>query len=265
MGSRIGAVAGAVVVLFWVVFGWTAPAGAAEKEAATLSVDLGGGVSMTFALIPAGSFVMGDEAGNANEKPAHKVTLSKPFYLGQHEVTQEQWQAVMGSNPSQFTGPKLPVERVTWADCQAFLKKLAAKVPGKTFRLPTEAEWEYACRAQGTGRYSFGDEPKGLGDHAWFLLNSAKATHPVGEKKPNAWGLYDMHGNVQEWCQDSYALYQAGEQTDPSGAAAPGNRVTRGGAWDYDAGRVRSAARNSYAPAMKYSDLGVRVVLVPGP
>jgi formylglycine-generating enzyme required for sulfatase activity len=160
-----------------------------------------GSVALDLVLIQPGSFTMGDDGGDGSaEKPAHKVTISKPFYLGKYEVTQDQWEAVMGANPSYFKGPENPVEDVSWDDCQKFLKKLNERLPGTggTVRLPTEAEWEYACRAGTTTKYSFGDTRSDLGEYAWYGGNSHNKNHPVGEKKPNAWGLYDIHGNVCE-------------------------------------------------------------------
>ena len=167
-----------------------------------LTFDLGKGVKLEMVLIPAGEFLMGSPDSDKDafpfEKPQHRVRITKPFYLGKYQVTQEQWEAVMGSNPSNFKGLKNPVETVSWEDCQKFLDKLNAKVGSKhgKFVLPTEAQWEYASRAGSTTRYYFGDDEKQLGEYAWYLPNSGSKTHPVGEKKPNAWGLYDMHGNL---------------------------------------------------------------------
>jgi len=234
-------------------------AGCVTKEASVESgntddavkiIDLGGGVKMEFVLIRPGTFTMGCEKGQASdEKPAHEVTITKPFYIGKFEVTQEQWKAVMGENPSHFAGDKNPVERVSWPDCQTFLRKLAEKVPGQTFRLPTEAEWEYACRAGSVSEYCYGDDDRVLGDYAWYGGNSAGETHPVGQKKPNAWGLYDMHGNVWEWCSDWYGSYKAEEQKDPAGPADAQGRVLRGGSWNYGPVYCRSAGRGGVVPA----------------
>ncbi len=204
-----------------------------------------------------------------SEKPQHRVRITKPFYLGKYLVTQEQWQAVMGNNPSEFKGPKNPVERVSWDDCQKFLEKLNAKIGtqrGK-FVLPTEAQWEYACRAGSTTRYCFGDDESGLGEYAWYYANSEKKTHPVGEKKPNAWGLYDMHGNVQESCQDWYddGYYAKSPTDDPTGPAMDTDHVLRGGSWRRPASDCRSASRDLDVRGYHVSDLnlGFRVSQVP--
>jgi formylglycine-generating enzyme required for sulfatase activity len=232
-----------------------------------LAVDLGGGVKLELVLIPAGSFMMGDEKGNDNEKPVHKVTITKPFYLGKYEVTQEQWEAVMGSNPGHFKGLKNPVETVSWDDCQAFLGKLNAKTDrqGSKFVLPTDAQWEYACRAGSTTKYCFGDDGTRLGDYAWYNANSGGKTHPVGEKKPNAWGLYDIHGNVWEWCADWHdsGYYVKSPADDPTGPMKGSSRVGRGGCWDGRAGICRSAYRYYPEPGFRYYDLGLRVARVP--
>ncbi len=228
-----------------------------------MTLDLGGGVKMEFVLIPAGSFVMGDAAGKNHEKPAHKVTISQPFYLGKYEVTQEQWQALMGNNPSKLEGSKNPVESVSWEDCQSFLKKLNEEFgkSGATFSLPTEAQWEYACRAGSTTKWSFGDDEAPVGDFGWFSDNSSGKTHPVGQKKPNAWGLYDMHGNVMEWCADPYgkAYYESSPSVDPPGPASSDWRVVRGGSFNFGAEGQRSACRVTGWPAESFNDYGFRV------
>ncbi len=176
------------------------PGGTTKNPPKELAVDLGGGVKLEMVLIPAGEFMMGSRAadkGTSNgEKPQHRVRITKPFYLGKYPVTQEQWQAVMGDNPSHFKVPKNPVEEVSWDDCLQFLRRVNEKVGGGKFRFPTEAQWEYACRAGSTTHYCFGDEDSGLSEYAWYAANSGGTPHPVGEKKPNAWGLYDMHGNI---------------------------------------------------------------------
>ncbi|MEI8376370.1 MAG: formylglycine-generating enzyme family protein, partial [Planctomycetota bacterium] len=227
----------------------------------TQVVDLGGGVKLDLVLIPAGSFKMGDDS----EKPVHKVTITKPFCLGKYEVTQEQWEAVMGNNPSRFKDPKNPVEQVSWDDCQQFLVKLNAKVGGQggKFVLPTEAQWEYACRAGSTGKFCFGDDEEQLGEYAWYSSNSGSKTHPVGEKKPNAFGLYDMHGNVWEWCQDWYGTYGAEAVDDPSGPTTGSNRVNRGGGWRYNGWHCQSAYRFINVPGYRHGILGFRVSRVP--
>jgi formylglycine-generating enzyme required for sulfatase activity len=235
-----------------------------------LAVDLGKGVKLELVLIPAGEFKMGspdsDKDAERSEKPQHRVRITKPFCLGKYLVTQEQWEAVMGSNPSYFKGPKNPVETVSWDDCREFLKKLNAKLGtqrGK-FVLPTEAQWEYACRAGSTTRYCFADDEVRLGDYAWYAENSDGKPHPVGEKKPNAWGLYDMHGNVCEWCRDwvDDGYYARSPTDDPSGPATGLVRVVRGGGWKIDSRGWRSATRDGALPERR-GDVGFRIALIP--
>ncbi|MBN2200066.1 MAG: SUMF1/EgtB/PvdO family nonheme iron enzyme [Candidatus Aminicenantes bacterium] len=235
----------------------------AAAQEKTLVVDLGDGVGMEFILVPAGSFLMGAAIGDADEQPVHEVTITKSFYIGKYEVTQEQWQALMGDNLSTHQGPKHPVEQVSWLDCQDFLSKLRAKLDGLTPRLPTEAEWEYACRAGSKGAYHFGDRPADLKAFAWYDKNSKDTTHPVGGKTPNAWGLHDMHGNVYEWCADVYAsdAYLTGAGVDPQGPESGTIRVARGGAWSFYAENCRSAKRFWNEPTFQFDNLGFRVVL----
>ena len=228
-------------------------------------------------LVPAGGFTMGsaddDNWANPGEK-AHQVTLTQAFYCGKYEITQTQWQAVMGTNPARFTPVSdAPVEQVTWEETQRFLEKLCALegVATGTYRLPTEAEWEYACRAGTTGSLPNGELTAGTGrcpnldQVAWYGANSGDATHVGGERLPNAWGLYDLLGNVWEWCGDWKGGYGAGVTTDPRGPAAGRARVIRGGAWNNDARSCRSAARNENPPDFCYADIGFRVVRVVPP
>jgi len=229
-----------------------------------LAADLGGGVKMEMVLIPAGEFLMGSP-DRIQREPQHRVRITRPFFLGKCQVTQEQWQAVMGKNPSQFKGPRNPVENVSWDDCRQFVGQLNAKVGWRKarFALPTEAQWEYACRAGSTTRWCFGDDESKFGEYAWCRANSDGKTHPVGEKKPNAWGLYDMYGNVAEWCQDLYdaAYYEHSPKDDPTGPATGKIRVFRGGCWDFkDCG---SATRGHSVPRSRSFYMGFRVALVP--
>ena len=216
--------------------------------------------------IPAGTFEMGSENGNSDEKPVTRVTFSKPFWLGKTEVTQGQWQALMGSNPANFKGDDRPVETVSWDDAMEFCRKLterervAGRLPeGYAYTLPTEAQWEYACRAGTTGDYA-----GNLDDMGWYDKNSGSTTHPVAQKQANAWGLYDMHGNVWEWCLDWYAeKLPGGSVTDPAGPSAGTDRVSRGGGWISGAGFCRSAHRYWYVPGNRFNFLGFRVSLAP--
>ena len=216
-----------------------------------------------FIRIEPGTFQMGSTSGVDDERPITRVTLTQPFWLGKYEVTQRFWREVMGSNPSEIKGDNLPVERVTWHDAVAFCAKLterersAGRLPaGFAYRLPTEAEWEYACRAGTTAEYA-GPLP----ELAWFYDNSERTTHLVGGKQPNAWGLYDMHGNVWEWCADWYGNHPGGNVTDPTGAISGTFRVRRGGGWSDEAANCRSARRLSWGPDGQLDHLGFRLAL----
>ncbi len=228
------------------------PAVPEEKELVTNSI------GTKLKLIPAGSFLMGatsdDHEADKDEKPQHKVTITKPFYLGVYEVTQYEYRQVMKDNPSKFKDSELlPVEQVSWLDAVRFCNKLSERerrkphyeieddsvtiLGGNGYRLPTEAEWEYACRAphspETATKHPFGDSDADLSSFAWFHANSENKTHPVGQKKPNRWGLYDMQGNVWEWCQDRYSAdyYTFAPENDPPGPAQASSRVYRGGGW----------------------------------
>ena len=222
-------------------------------------------IGMRMRLIPPGSFLMGSPPSEGNrwdDETQHPVTIDRPFYLGVCQVTQAQWQAVMGNNPSRFKGDDRPVEQVSWNDCQEFCRRLSER-EGKTYRLPTEAEWEYACRAGTTTAYYFGDDAASLAEYAWFWENSDSQTHPVGQKKPNAWGLHDMHGNVWEWCADWYRPYQreveAAEEQNPFRGSF---RVYRGGSWLNGASGCRAAYRRRRDPGRRaVGRLGCRVIL----
>ncbi|MCZ7358356.1 MAG: SUMF1/EgtB/PvdO family nonheme iron enzyme [Candidatus Methanoperedens sp.] len=216
---------------------------------------------MKFALIPAGNFMMGSNESD-REKPVHKITISKAFYLGVYPVTQQEWKAVMKNNPSNFKGENLPVERVSWKDVQEFIKKLNEKEGTNKYRMPSEAEWEYAARAGKTTRYSFGEDESKLGIYAWYEENSGGKTHDVGQKKPNPWGLYDMHGNVQEWVQDSWHENYNGAPADGSSwESVDGSyRIIRGGSWNRSAGGCRSALRNHEKSDHPSNFLGFRLV-----
>jgi formylglycine-generating enzyme required for sulfatase activity len=193
--------------------------------------------------------------------PAHQVTLTRSFYLGRTEVTQAQWRAVVGTNPSRYKGPTLPIEQVSWMDCHLFLRNLSSEW-GQT-RLPSEAEWEYSCRAGTNARYGFGDDRTVCGSYAWHSSNSMRTTHPVGIKTPNAWGLHDMHGNVTEWCRDGFDDYTTAPQKDPVGTGTHeylgNNRVCRGGS--FDSSPSRSANRYIGRPRNKSFRTGFRAVL----
>jgi formylglycine-generating enzyme required for sulfatase activity len=224
-----------------------------------------------FARIPAGEFMMGSADGNADEQPIHRVAITKPFEMGKYEVTQAQWNAVMRNphtrpntgegadavNPSKFKGPSRPVENVAWNEVQQFIRALNIRDPDHIYRLPTEAEWEYASRAG-----SADDRPKKLDSLAWYEPNSGGETHPVGEKAPNAWGLYDTLGNVLEWVQDWYGMdyYANSPSTDPQGPASGSYRVYRGAGWLSESKYCRHAFRAFDFPSSGQHSVGFRLV-----
>ena len=237
--------------------------------------DLGQSVSLEMVLIPAGTFMMGSpesEEDRDYDETQHEVTITKPYYMGKYEVTQQQWEAVMGKNPIDTPvelfcdirihteGVNLPVMDVSWENCQEFIKKLNAKTDGG-YRLPTEAEWEYACRAGTTTAYSVGAKitPQ---DANYRGLNIDKPV-AVGSYKPNAFGLYDMHGNLFEWCEDWYGDYPAGAVTDPKGPATGERRVLRGGSFCFSESYARSSVRISFSPTYRIIGLGLRLARTP--
>ena len=232
------------------------------------TLTLPGGATMTMIYVAPGSFMMGSpstEEGRKDDETQHHVTLTKGYWLGETEVTQAQWESVMGSNPSYFKGASRPVEQVSWEDCQAFIAMVnheARRQFGGGFRLPTEAEWEYACRAGSKGSYAGTGK---LDDMGWYSDNSGNHTHGVKGKEANAWGFYDMHGNVFEWCQDWYDEYQSGAVTDPTGSASGDGRVLRGGSWYSNAWSCRSAGRDWSRPGGRYNDCGFRLCCSVGP
>lgn len=219
------------------------------------------GVEYPMVFVEEGTFKMGSDDSEAYswEKPVHQVTLNS-YCIGKYEVTQELWVAVMGSNPSNFKGARRPVEQVSWDDCQEFIRKLNS-LTGKNFKLPTEAQWEYAARG---GKKSSGYKYSGsntIGDVAWYTDNSGKKTHDVGTKIPNELGLYDMAGNVWEWCSDWYGDYSSSSQTNPSGSSSGSYRVSRGGCWNCVPGSCRLSDRSSYSPDDSFDILGFRLCL----
>jgi len=226
---------------------------------------------INFVFIPAGSFNMGSIYVNAgfDEKPAHKVTITNGFYLSATEITQKQWRAVMGrSAPCKFKGDDLPADSVSWNDCMDFVNKMNEVEKKKIYGLPTEAEWEYACRAKSSTQYCFGDETDVVDEYGWHFGNSNNAPHPVGLKKPNAWGLYDMHGNVWEWCLDNYAEYMPFELIDPRGpvlnASDDDKKLIRGGGWYNPQDGCTSTNRDAAAPSKRSSDMGMRLLKIDG-
>ena len=226
-------------------------------------------VGMTFVKIPAGSFMMGNASGPMFERPVHRVAISEPFYMQNTEVTQGQWQAVMGTRPWEGKedvreGADFPAVYVSWEDAQLFIEKMNQK-EGETYQLPTEAEWEYACRAGTTSKFSFGNDESRLVDFAWFTANTEekgeKYAHPVKLKQANPWGLFDMHGNVMEWCEDWFGDYPKTPQKDPLGAFTGEYKVVRGSAWYCGAGALQSGQRGYTSPKDSNGSLGFRLVV----
>jgi formylglycine-generating enzyme required for sulfatase activity len=219
---------------------------------------------MDLVLIPPGMFLM----GSPDDGPIHPVRLSAPFLIGRYPVTQAQWQAVMGSNPAMFQGvSERPIETVSWQACVAFCQQATAST-GRRVRLPSEAEWEYACRAGSTTEYSFGDDAAALADHGWHRANADQISHPVGQKQPNAWGLYDMHGGIDEYCLDTWHAEYTGAPADGSAWVATGDpdlRLLRGGSWYDVAEHCGSAHRNYYRHDVATEDHGLRVVVALAP
>ena len=235
--------------------------GAQEISYKTFTVN---GVSFDMARVEAGTFTMGATSEQQNpdsdEKPAHQVTLTNNYYLGKTEVTQALWKAVMGSNPSNFKGDNKPVEQVSWNDCQTFISKLNAAT-GKNFRLPTEAEWEFAARGGNNSRHYQYSGSNNLLDVAWYIDNSSNTTHDVASKQANELGLYDMSGNVWEWCSDWYGSYSSNHQYDPAGPTSGSSRVLRGGSWHIIARCCRSSYRSGSNPDDGSDDSGLRLAL----
>jgi len=237
------------------------------------AADYQNNIGMKFVKISKGCFMMGRDAnfeeGHDDELPRHKVCIKKDFWLGQYEVTQAEWVAVMGSNPSTFKGRTNPVEQVSWDDIQVFIQRLNKRDKRNHYRLPSESEWEYAARAGTTTSYYFGDDVGDLGAYAWFDGNSGKRTHPVGKKQPNAWGLYDMSGNVWEWVADCYHNNYIGAPVDGSvwnrSCNHYDNHPLRGGSWSYFSIGCRAAGRASYGATSHYSFSGFRLVRVVSP
>lgn len=274
--ERVGPVAGLPLLLFACALGLWESSGAIVHAAEPQPKVVVNSIGMKLVPIAAGTFHMGSpntQPGRQERETRHKVTISQPFYIGAYEVTQAEYAAVMKTQPSHFgrdveKAGELPVERVSWDDAVAFCEKLSAlpaeREAKRRYRLPTEAQWEYACRAGGEGIWCFGDELKTLTDYAWFGgKGSLRATQPVGRKKPNAWGLYDMHGNVWEWCSDWYQEELSEHPaTDPQGPREGETRVIRGGCYQSLPAYTRCATRFHDPPQVKDEDLGFRVLMI---
>lgn len=254
-----GSVAAASVVANLAKNGWLVDPGSPREEK-PLSVNLGGGVSIDLVWIPAGHYVMGRGGDHIDEKPAHRVIISNGFWMGKTEVTQAQWSRLITGNASFFKGDKLPVEQIGWVYAEVFCSNLTTRLRGQRLhaRLPTEAEWEYACRAGTKDLYN-----RPLDEAGWYKANSDEHTHEVALKKPNDWGLYDMHGNVWEWCADWYNVhyYDTSPAVDPQGPDKGYDRAMRGGSWHSEASDCQSADRLSGNPDDCRNTTGFRVVV----
>lgn len=230
-------------------------------KSASFTTDLGKGIKLEMVALAGDKFPMGcpPMQGIDHERPQHEVEISS-FFIGKYPITQGQWIRLMGSNPSYFEGETQPVENITWEDANVFCEKLS-QIAKRRFRLPSEAEWEFACRAGSPGRYCFGNDYGLLSQYAWYNYNSQNRTHPVGSLEPNSFGLYDMHGNVWEWCQDWYSLeyYKRSPKLDPKGPSFGKYRVLRGGSWDLNTNNCRSAYRFHHSPEYHSSSIGFRV------
>jgi formylglycine-generating enzyme required for sulfatase activity len=235
-----------------------------EQPDETITAELPGGATMEFVWIEPGTFMMG--VPESIEDTQHEVTISRGFYLGKYEITQGQWEAVMDNNPSSFKSPDRPVEQVSWTDMQGFIAKLNEEAGEEIYRLPTEAEWEYACKAGTETTWSFGDDSNQLKDYAWYRDNGLDAgleyAQPVGLKLPNPWGLYDMHGNVCEWCQDWFGNYPSGAQVDPTGSVAGSQRVHRGGGFAAFSFVLKSENRGRISPDFRSFHIGARLLKI---
>ena len=223
-------------------------------------------IGMEFIRIAPGSFTMGGdkkrEQAEDHETPQHRGTFKRGFFLGKVPVTQAQWSMLMADNPSEFAGKNRPVERVSWHDLQAFIEKLNAKEATDAYRLPTEAEWEYAARAGSSNAYTFGHDTSRLNQFAWYRKNAGGQTHPVGQLESNAWGLHDMHGNVHEWCRDWFDrnYYSQSPPTDPPGPSSGLSKSLRGGDWGSEDWYCRCASRSLGSPGRRSNRLGFRLV-----
>jgi formylglycine-generating enzyme required for sulfatase activity len=251
-----------ILGMIWLCAGgyMSAHAASTPTQAAPLSLDLGGGTTMELVLVPAGEFMMGRDTGSApEEKPVHKVKISQPFYMAKYETTQEQYEKVMGTNPSSFKNPKNPVENVSWNDAQEFCKKVGAMAK-RQVQLPTEAQWEYACRA-GSAK----DDEGPVFELGWHdNCGYPRHPHTVGEKAANAFGLYDMYGNVGEWCSDWYdaKYYETSPSVDPQGPAQGTDKVSRGGAWGQHVASCMPACRQNIHPVTVHYYYGFRIVAI---